>query len=130
VDSYVTVTNYTFAPEPTLPSGWYGFYITSPGDHITITNFTSSGQGGHIGAAAPGSVLRSHDITINNERMPSSGGFRLFVGDVTNCLIENSGLGILEVAPNFNAQLVLHNTSETLLLRHPAPGATISITTQ
>jgi hypothetical protein len=130
VDSYVTVTNYTFAPEPSLPSGWRGFFITSPGDHITITNFTSSGEGGKIGAAVPGSVLRSHDITIINERMTPAGDHRLFVGDVTNCLIENSTLDILEVAPNFSAQLVLRNTSETQLLRHPAPGATISITTQ
>lgn len=127
VDSYVTVTNYTFAPEPTLPSGWYGYYITSPGDHITITNFTSSGQGGHIGTATPGSS-GSHDITIVNERMTSMGS-RLFVGDVLNCVIVGSSLGILEIKPDIAAQVTVRNTSYASLLPHGAAG-TMSITLQ
>ena len=131
VDSYVSVTNYTFAPEPSVGSGSYGFYITSPGDHISITNFTSSGQGGHIGEALPGTTRNNTDITILNEQLTSSApGVRLFVGDVTNCLIENSRLQTLEVGPSVAAQVVLQNTRTTRLLRAGDPGSTTSVTYQ
>jgi hypothetical protein len=128
VDSNVAVTNYSYAPEPTLPSGTFGFYITAPGDHITITNFTSSGQGGKVGVIPPGSPRKGNtDITIRGERMTGGAGYHLFVGDVTNLVIQDSTLGGLEIAPNLEAQIVLKNTTTGSVTRRPASGATIDV---
>jgi hypothetical protein len=129
IDSQVTVTNYSFSPEPSLSSGTYGYFITAPSDHITITNFTSSGQGGHIGAAPVGTTRQSHDITISGERMTGPPTDTFFIGDVTAAVVENSVLGTVHIAPRIAAQVVFRGTTDAALVRQGAPGAVVQVTT-
>lgn len=72
-DTNVTVVNDTFHPSTrTVQSDvTQGFWISSPSDSITITNFTSYGTGGRISANGGAS---STNIAINNERLLGSGG--------------------------------------------------------
>jgi hypothetical protein len=129
VDRYVTVTNYSFTPEPTLTGGTYGYFITAPSDHITITNFTTSGQGGKIGVIPAGnSRAASSDITINDEKMTGGGAFQIFIGDVTDLVIENSTLGRVVVAPTSITQCTLQNTTYAALSKQQNPGASINVT--
>jgi Pectate lyase superfamily protein len=129
VDRYVTVTNYSFAPEPSLKGGTYAYYITDPGYHITITNFTTSGQGGKIGVIPPGNPRgASSDITVNGEKMTGGTAFQLFIGDVTNMTIENSVLGRVVVAPTVTTQCTILNSTYASLSKQPSTGATVNVT--
>ena len=131
IDSYVTVTNYAFTPEPTLTSGTYGFFITAPGDHITIVNFTTSGHGGKIGLIPRGSARRGNsNITIRGEKMTGGPRFRLVIGDVTNLVIQDSVLGEVDVTPDVAAQVVLQGTSTAAVIRQPAAGANVDVRAQ
>jgi Pectate lyase superfamily protein len=128
VDRYVTVTNYFFTPEPSLTGGTYGYFITTPGDHITITNFTTSGQGGKIGVIPAGNPRAGNsDITINGEKMTGGPAFQLFIGDVSNLVIENSSLGRVLVAPTDMTQCTIQNSTYAALSKQQNPGATIDV---
>jgi hypothetical protein len=129
VDRYVMVTDYTFAPDPTLTSGTYGYFITAPGDHITITNFTTSGQGGKIGVIPPANPrAASSDITIIGEKMTGGPRYEMFVGDVTGLVIQSSVLDNIVVAPAKDVQMSVVHTTYLALIKQPNPGATVNIT--
>jgi hypothetical protein len=129
VDRFVSVTNYSYTPEPTLTGGTYGYFITDPGYHITITNFTTSGQGGKIGVIPTGNPrAASSDITITGEKMTGGSAFQLFIGDVTNMVIENSVLGRVVVAPTDMTQCTIVKSAYAALSKQPSPGATVTVT--
>ena len=49
VDQSTTVTDYRYTPGAQQCGARNGFWLTPPADNITITNFTSSGEGGKVG---------------------------------------------------------------------------------
>ncbi len=124
-DSFVTVTNYTYTPGSF--GGTAGWVISTPCDHITITNFVSSGQGGQINNA-PDMARVNQSITINGERMTGGGTFRLLIGDVQNLLVENSSLDQIVISPKNIAQGTVTSTTYTKVVHRPQRGATDAIT--
>lgn len=92
VDMRTTVTNYRYTPGRQQCDARNGFWLTPPGEAITITGFTSSGEGGKVGvisARAFGRVAK--DVTIIGEVMTGSGG-SLTIGDVVNLLLKDCDL--------------------------------------
>ena len=104
IDKNVTVTNYSYTPNPALnQAGANGFYISAPSSDITITDFTSDGAGGIIGANHDGqSSLGNTNITINHEDVTGSGSLLVF--GCSGLLIERSQLGTLNVSPRGTVQ--------------------------
>ncbi len=92
IDQNVTVSDYTFRPQGSRPA-YRGFYITDS-HQITITNFTTYGEGGII--SSPSSP--SSDITIKGEHMESP-GFSLVIGDANNVTVEDSVLDVVVISP-------------------------------
>jgi hypothetical protein len=128
IDQNVTVTNYNYTPQPTPNGGTYGYFITTPSNNITITNFTSSGNGGKIGPVPTGSSGPRGDnsnITINNEKMTGSGYF--FIGDVSNLIINNSSFNKIIISPNISAQGTIYNSTCSSLSNSPTSGASVDI---
>lgn len=119
-DTYVTVTNYHYTPGAFgATAGWV---ISTPCDHITITNFVSSGQGGQINNA-PTMARVNQSITINGERMTGGGLNRLLIGDVQGLLIENSALDEILISPSHVAQGTVTSTTYTSVVHKPQHGA-------
>src|ERR1700693_5571057 len=56
VDQSTTVTNYRYTPGAQQCGARNGFWLTPPASDITITDFTSSGQGGKVGISGPAGV--------------------------------------------------------------------------
>ncbi len=94
VDQSTTVTDYRYTPGAQQCGARNGFWLTPPADNITITNFTSSGEGGKvgiIGAKGVGKVAKN--VTIRGMTMTASSGYTLTIGDVSNFLLIDSTLG-------------------------------------
>jgi hypothetical protein len=124
-DSSVTVTNYRYTPGHFgATAGWV---ISTPSDHITITNFVTSGEGGEINNA-PTSARVNQTVTINGERMTGGGTNRLLIGDVQGLLIENSALDEILITPNHIAQGTVTKTHDTSVVNKPKKGALDEIT--
>lgn len=88
------MTDYRYTPGAQQCGARNGFWLTPPADNITITNFTSSGEGGKvgiIGAKGVGKVAKN--VTIRGMTMTASSGYTLTIGDVSNFLLINSTLG-------------------------------------
>jgi Pectate lyase superfamily protein len=98
LDTDVTVDNYKFFPGSDTANRQYfaGWFVTD-GHGITITNFTTTGNGGKI--YSPN--YPSSNITINNEVMKTS-GYALDIGDVTAVTINGGYIQNLELAPSDN----------------------------
>jgi hypothetical protein len=131
VDRNVTVTNYNYSPNPAIQSGTFGYYITPPGYDITISNFTTNGQGGTIGRLpqTASSSRISRNITIDHEVMTAP-GFSLYLGDVDNLVIRNSSLQMVTVdAKELVSAATIENSSYTGMKRTSAAGASISLAT-
>jgi hypothetical protein len=129
-DTNTTVTNYNYTP------GNYGataaFVISTPCVNLTITNFTTAGEGGQI-KTAPDQARVNQNITINNEQMTATAPagqppYRLLIGDVQGLTVENSSLQNITIAPKIIAQGTVTNTTYTGVTNRPAKGATDDIT--
>jgi polygalacturonase len=127
VDRNVTVTDYTFTPNPAVGSGAYGYYVTDPSSDITITNFTTSGEGGRIGSIPTANPRGPNsDITIVNERMLDR-NFSITIGDVTGLVIRDSQLGKVDIAPTVDAQGVLESSSYSQIVHAGMADSTINV---
>ncbi len=129
VDRTTQVSDYTYTPGQQQCGARNGFWITPPAAAITITNFTSSGQGGKIGLVAhpaPGRVAA--DVTIVGERLTGSGE-SVAVGDVTNLVMRDCDLGdgTITLRPVQVAQVHLVHCRYGALARHPAAGAQLDV---
>jgi hypothetical protein len=129
VDRDVTVTNYHFTPRTDGVAGAYGYYITPPSTGITITGFTTTGNGGVIGAVPasshrPGNI----DVTIVGEEMLRP-GFSIDLGDATNLTIRNSHLDQIVEKPHLLLQGVLQATTSTGVEERRGTGAAVNLQT-
>ena len=124
-DSYVTVTNYNYRPG--THGGTAGWVISTPCDHVTITNFVTSGQGGQI-KNAPSMARVNQDITISGEKMTGGPSYRFLIGDVQNLLVEHSALDGIVIAPKIVAQGTVTSSTYTSVTHRPQRGATDAIT--
>jgi hypothetical protein len=95
----VTVSNYNFSPwdsvdQTTDP----GYYITNSSD-VTISNFTSSGQGGVIsGGTIANANQITYNTTINNEKIYNSNASTVLkIIDAYNTTINNSQIPALQL---------------------------------
>jgi Pectate lyase superfamily protein len=126
VDKDVTVTNYSYTPNPECLGAENGFYITGPSDNITITNFTTAGEGGVVDG--PGATNPVTNVTIDNEQLTSPSGNHLAIGDVTNLTIENSSFNTgneLLIEPNRSAGgITIQNTTIPFVQIQPYLGST------
>ncbi len=123
-DTNTTVTNYNYTPG--THGATAGFVMSTPCDNLTITNFTTSGEGGQI-KTAPDNARVNQDITIDNEQMTGGPTFRLLIGDVQNLLVENSSLDGITISPKIIAQGTVQNSTYTSVLHRPQSGATDAI---
>jgi Pectate lyase superfamily protein len=96
LDTNVTVDNYNFFPGSDTANRHYfaGWFVTD-GHNITISNFTSTGNGGEI--YSPN--YPSSDITINNDVMKTP-GYELDIGDATGVTINGGYIQKLLLAPS------------------------------
>lgn len=93
VDQTTTVTNYRYTPGAQQCSARNGFWLTPPAKSITITNFTSSGEGGKIAViAAKGVGKLATDVTIRSLTMTGTGQ-TVTIGDVRNLVLDDCSLG-------------------------------------
>jgi hypothetical protein len=94
--SNTTVTDYDYTPNPACDQGnnqgyaTNAFWITPPAANITITNFTTSGEGGIISGG--GQERIAQNITIVNEVFTGS-GFEFQVGNVEGLTFEGCDFG-------------------------------------
>ncbi len=123
-DTNTTVTDYNYTPG--THGATAGFVMSTPCDNLTITNFTTSGEGGQI-KTAPGPGRVNQNITINNEQMTGGPTFRLLIGDVQNLLVENSSLDAIIISPRIIAQGTVQNSTYTSVTHRPQGGATDAI---
>ena len=124
-DANTTVTNYTYAPGSQQCGARNGFWLTPPADHITIVDFTSSGEGGKVGIIGPGGVGKvASDVTIRGLTMTGS-GYHLAIGDVLNLVLEDCHLGANTIVVNARAQAqgTISNSTYGQLVHSSAPGA-------
>jgi hypothetical protein len=123
-DTNTTITNYNYTP------GTHGataaFVMSTPCVNVTITNFTTAGEGGQI-KTAPTVARINQNITINNEVMTGGPSFRLLIGDVQNLLVENSTLDEIIISPKNIAQGTVQNSTYTSVVHRPQGGATDAI---
>jgi hypothetical protein len=120
VDDDVTVTNYTYAPGP-QPSATNGFWITPPSQNITITNFTTSGEGGVVDGE---NGRMSSNISIINERFTSPGGDHLEIGNVNGLVVSGASFNtgnMLRVSPDTSATGVVVENSNLAGVRFAGP---------
>lgn len=97
VDTTTTVSNYRYTPGSQQCGARNGFWLTPPAEKITISNFTSSGEGGRIGLiSAAGAGKVGKDVTISGEVMTGT-GYTLTIGDVANLVLQNCNLGSNEI---------------------------------
>ncbi len=99
-DSYLTVTNYAYTPgTQTCLSSLNGFYVSAPSDHITILNYSSSGEGGKTSsnATAPNGIsdltIRGYNLTGTNDA--------LAIGNVADATISDYNVGGVYIPCNF-----------------------------
>ena len=112
-DSNLTITNYNYTPGAFGATA--GFIISTPCSNITITNFTSSGEGGWI-RNSPTAARVCTNITINGEVMTGGGSNRLLIGDVKNLLVENSTLDHIIISPTIIAQGTVTTSTYTAVI--------------
>lgn len=129
VDQTTTVTNYHYTPGSQQCGARNGFWITPPADHLTITGFSSSGEGGKIGViAAKGAGKLASNITITGETMTAA-GYTLTIGDVSNLSLNNCNLGTdnIVIAAVATATGTVSRCKFGQLLRGGSPTATVAI---
>jgi len=116
VDKNVTVSDYHFRPNPAVPAdAAWGYFITAPSSHITLTDFVTTGRGGKIGPVPPGSPRPPNsDITIAAEHMLNLSD-PIFLGDGHHVIITHSQLGRILVHPNDFLSGVLEDSSYAAL---------------
>lgn len=130
VDADTTVTNYQYTPGPQQCAARNGFWLTPPGNNISIVNFVSSGEGGKVGVTGQGGAAWVADnITIRGEILTGSGN-QLSIGDVRNLQLEDCNLGnnaIVIVAQTI-AQGTIAGCRYSQLVSHAAARATVALT--
>ena len=129
VDQSTTVTDYRYTPGAQQCGARNGFWLTPPADNITITGFTSSGQGGKVGIIGPAGVGKvAKNVTIRSLTMTGS-GYTLTIGDVSNLLVTGCSLGRNNIV--INAQAIAQGTVSHCtfgqLVRSGAPSAQVHI---
>jgi hypothetical protein len=108
VDQSTTVTDYRYTPGAQQCGARNGFWLTPPADNITITGFTSSGEGGKVGIIGPAGVGKvARNVTIQGLTMTAS-GYTLTIGDVSNLVLSGCNLGHNNIV--INAQAVAQGT--------------------
>jgi hypothetical protein len=108
VDQSTTVTDYRYTPGSQQCGARNGFWLTPPANDITITNFTSSGQGGKVGIIGPAGVGKvARNVTIQGLTMTAS-GYNLTIGDVSNLVLTGCRLGSNDII--INAQAIAQGT--------------------
>ncbi len=124
-DTNTTITNYNYTPG--THGATAGFVMSTPCVNVTITNFTTAGEGGQI-KTAPTPARVNQNITIRNEVMTGGPSFRLLIGDVQNLLVDNSTLDEIIISPRNIAQGTVQNSTYTSVMHRPQSGATDAIT--
>jgi hypothetical protein len=96
LDTDVTVDNYMFSPgSDTANRAYFAGWFVTDGHDITITNFTTTGNGGEI--SSPN--YPSSNITINNEVMKTP-RYALGIDDATAVTINGGYIQKLILAPS------------------------------
>jgi hypothetical protein len=129
IDKNTTVSNYRYTTGSQECGARNGFWITPPSVGITITNFTSNGEGGKIGVIGPNGVGKvAVDVTINGLTMTGTGS-TVTIGDVKNLLLENCNLGAndIVIAAQAIAQGSIRQCTYADLTRVSAPDADVAI---
>jgi Pectate lyase superfamily protein len=129
VDQTTMVTNYRYTPGSQQCGARNGFWITPPADHLTITGFSSSGEGGKIGViAAKGAGKLASNITITGETMTAA-GYTLTIGDVSNLSLNNCNLGTdnIVIAAVATATGTVSRCKYGQLVRGGSPTAKVAI---
>lgn len=129
VDQSTTVTDYRYTPGAQQCGARNGFWLTPPANNITITGFTSSGQGGKVGIIGPAGVGKvARNVTIQGLTMTAS-GYTLTIGDVSNLLLTGCSLGHNDIV--ISAQAIAQGTvshcSFGQLVRSGAASAQVQI---
>ena len=130
VDQSTTVTDYRYTPGAQQCGARNGFWLTPPADNITITNFTSSGEGGKVGiVGAKGVGKVAKNVTIRGLTMTASSGYTLTIGDVSNLLLIDSTLGHNNIV--IDAQAIAEGTVSHCtygqMVRSGAPSAQVHL---
>ena len=102
-DKAVTVDNYTYHPGPHHDVD-DGFWISAPSDSITITDFTTYGNGGVMSANGG---LYNTNIRINNEQFLGTGG-QLRIDGAIGLTLTGCNLGTSNVL-SFAATVPVYN---------------------
>lgn len=122
VDKNVVVSNYHFNPNPAVPSNAaLGYFITAPSSGITITNFTTAGNGGKIGPIPIGSPRPPNSNIVIDEEHMLDPRYPIFLGDAKNLLIKDSQLGRVVVEPNYSISGIIEYSSYRELRTPRAP---------
>lgn len=124
VDQSTTVTDYHYTPGAQQCGARNGFWITPPADNITITDFTSSGEGGKVGVIGPGGVGKvAKNVTISGLTMTGS-GYTLTIGDVSNFMLTGCNLGQNNIV--IDAQAISQGTVSHCTYGHMVRGGSAS----
>jgi hypothetical protein len=129
IDKNTTVTDYKYTTGSQQCGARNGFWITPPSTGITITNFTSNGEGGKIGVIGPnGAGKVAQNVTINGLTLTGTGS-SITIGDVKNFLLENCNLGVnnIEITAQAVAQGSITHCTYAHLIHSSAPGAQVAI---
>jgi hypothetical protein len=131
VDNNVTVTDFTYTPNPADPFGDYGYFIGAPGNNITITDFTTSGNGGVVGSISKadrvaGDRTVSTNITIVGERMLSHSG-TFYLGDVRGLTVRDSQLARVLLRPQVSLQGVFEGTTYASVVKKGFASAPVQV---
>jgi hypothetical protein len=130
VDQSTAVTDYRYTPGAQQCGARNGFWLTPPANNITITNFTSSGQGGKVGIIGPAGVGKvARNVTIQGLTMTGS-GYTLTIGDVSNLLLTGCSLGHndIVVSAQATAQGTVSHCTFGHMVRSGAASAQVHIT--
>jgi Pectate lyase superfamily protein len=96
LDTDVTVNNYKFSPgSDTANRNYFAGWFVTDGHSITISDFTTTGNGGKI--YSPN--YPSSEITINNEMMKTP-GYVLDISDATAVTINGGYIQKLQLTPS------------------------------
>jgi hypothetical protein len=123
------VSNYRYMTGLQQCGARNGFWITPPSTSITITDFTSNGEGGKVGViGAKGAGKVAQDVTISGLTLTGTGS-NITIGDVKNLQLENSNLGAndIVIAAQAVAQGSITHCTYAHLIRNSAPGAQVVI---
>ena len=129
IDKNTTVTDYKYTTGSQQCGARNGFWITPPSTGITITNFTSNGEGGKVGVIGPnGAGKVAQNVTINGLTLTGTGS-SITIGDVKNFLLENCNLGVnnIEITAQAVAQGSITHCTYAHLIHSSAPGAQVAI---